>query len=246
MNGLDGIDVLVLAGGLGMRLRSVFPDRPKALAPIAGRPFVDHMISGLAEAGAGRVVLSLGWKAEMVTAHIESVVRPIDVAMVVEPEPLGTGGAVRFAIPHLKGEPVLIVNGDTWLDADFGAFLAAHRACGEPISILCASVDDVSRYGRVDINDRGEVVGFFEKAPGFSGPGAVYGGASLFSRDGLDALARSEGASLERDFFERLPAGAIHGHVSDDARFVDIGTPEGHAAAQGVFLGSSRRYKRAR
>ena len=235
MRGLCGIDVVVLAGGLGTRIRGVLGDTPKVLAPINGRPFLDHLLDHLAELGAGRAVLSLGVGAERVGAHLALHPPPLPVVAVIEPAPLGTGGALRHALASLSGDPVMVMNGDTWLDADFAAFLAEHRRAACAVSLLCVAVDDVSRYGRVDLAADGTVARFTEKAPGPAGPGLINGGALLLSRRALDRLAAGTGASLERDFLGQLPPGWIHGWRAEGAAFIDIGTPDSLAEAGGVL-----------
>ncbi len=237
MAGLDGIDVVVLAGGLGTRIRSVLgDDTPKVLAPVAGRPFLDHLLAYLAGLGAGRVVLSLGHLAQSVLTYLDTVPQPLPVEAVIEPAPLGTGGAVRFVRDRLRGGTVLVLNGDTWLDADFGAFLADHRRAGRGISLLCVTVPDVSRYGRVEAAADGSVARFVEKDPAQQGAGLINGGAYLFDAPALADLARQSGPSLERDFLATLPPGRIHAHVAEGAAFIDIGTPESLAAAASVIV----------
>jgi len=235
MASLEGIDVVVLAGGLGTRLRTVLGDRPKVLAPVGGRPFLDHLLARLAAEGAGRVILSLGHLAKSVLRHLETGHQPLPVLASVEPKPLGTAGAIRFVAARLQGDPVLVMNGDTWLDCDFGAFLTAHRAAGRTASLLCVAVDDVERYGSVEVAADGSLARFVEKDPARSGRGLINGGIYLFSAAALDDLARMPGPSLERDFLGLLPPGSIHAHVAAGAAFIDIGTPESLAAAAAVI-----------
>ena len=231
MAGLDGIDVVVLAGGLGTRIQGVLGDTPKVLAPVGGRPFLDRLLEYLAAQGAGRVILALGHRAEAVVDYLRERPIPLPVLTLVEPRPLGTGGALRFVAPHVRGDPVLVVNGDTWLAADLAAFLAAHRGGGALVSLLCVDVPEIDRYGSVDLDGDGRVVRFVEKDPSRKGPGLVNGGVVLLARS---ALAEITGASLERDFLATLPPGSIQAHVARGAAFIDIGTPESLAAAAGV------------
>ncbi|CAA7618793.1 Nucleoside-diphosphate-sugar pyrophosphorylase [Magnetospirillum sp. LM-5] len=234
MVGLDGIEVVVLAGGLGTRIRGVLGDTPKVLAPINGRPFLDHLLDHLARLGAGRAVLSLGHLADKVTAHLDSNPPPLPVDTIVETEPLGTGGAMRLVTPRLTTDPVMLLNGDTWLEVDFASFLAAHRSHGRLCSILCVEVPDVSRYGRVEIGPDGTLAAFVEKDPAFAGSGWINGGAVLFSKEALALLAGSSGPSIERDFLAALPAGSIHAHLASGT-FIDIGTPDSLAQAPSLL-----------
>lgn len=237
MTGLAAVDVAILAGGLGTRVRDVLKDVPKILAPVGGRTLVDHLVARLAAFGAGRVVFCLGFLADKVVAHLSRMdgVPGVSVEWVIEDRPLGTAGALRLAAPLLRADHVLVMNGDTWLDADLGAFLEDHRRRQGAVSILCVHVDDMSRYGRVELDGAGRVVRFAEKDPADRGPGLINGGVYLFSRAGRALLEASEGPSLERDFLARLAPGEILGFAAPEAAFIDIGTPESLALAATVI-----------
>ncbi|WP_448191812.1 nucleotidyltransferase family protein [Azospirillum sp. sgz301742] len=232
---MSDIDVAVLAGGLGTRIRGVLGDTPKVLAPIAGRAFLGHLLDHLAQYGTKRVVLCLGHLADRVTAWLAQGGHALDVVCEIEPQPLGTAGALRFVRDELKTGAVLVMNGDTFLDADLRAFVAAHRLSGAEASVLCVEVEDAARYGRVDIDAAGRVVRFAEKSPG---RGTVNAGVYLFSAAFLDRLAASDAVSLERDVLERLPPGTLHAVVVH-GRFIDIGTPDSLARAPAVIAGET-------
>src|SRR5260370_29754005 len=112
---LAGVDIVVLAGGLGTRLGTMLPGIPKVMAPVAGRPFLEHLLERLAEQGARRVILALGSRAAAVLSHLETRPFPsLEIVSVVEPEPLGTAGAIGYAWPVLQSSPTMVVNGDTF------------------------------------------------------------------------------------------------------------------------------------
>lgn len=232
---IEGTEIVVLAGGLGTRLRGVLPDAPKVMAPIGGRPFLDHLLLWLRGQGARRVVLGLGYRADVVVRYLEAHTYPgLRVETVVETEPLGTAGAIAFARPLLASDPVLVINGDTFVDADLSAFLAAHRAAGAEASLLAAWVDQPGRYGRLVVDAHDRVVRFEEKDPLAVEPSWINAGFYLFSQTLLDRIARLSHGSLERDVLAALPAGSIH--VSKvRGRFLDIGTPESLGAAEEVL-----------
>ncbi|HXQ40412.1 MAG TPA: nucleotidyltransferase family protein [Candidatus Udaeobacter sp.] len=237
MNGaLAGTDVIVLAGGLGSRIRPVLGDRPKILAPVAGRPFLDHLLRFLARHRARKVVLSLGHLAESVTAYIAGLSPALPVETVIEDRPLGTAGAIGFARRAVASDPVLVLNGDTWLEIDFAAMLAAHRRePGTLATIACVRVPDAGRYGRVELADDGAIRRFSEKE---SGPGKsllINAGIYLLSAGLMDDLARGPARSLEREVFPRLAPGTLCGFVADGRGFIDIGTPESYARAETVM-----------
>jgi NDP-sugar pyrophosphorylase family protein len=225
------VDVAVLAGGLGTRIQGVLGDTPKIMAPINGRCFLDHLITSLESFGARRIVLCLGHLASEVVKYIES--RNAGTAAldyVVEPRPLGTGGALCHALPRLHSADVLVLNGDTWLEIDQCEFLDHHRREAGQITLACASVTDAGRYGRVELDHRGRVIRFVEKDETATGPARINGGAYLFTRSELERLAAANVTSLEQDYLQRLKPGSISAYACD-AAFVDIGTPESLAAA---------------
>jgi NDP-sugar pyrophosphorylase family protein len=232
---LERCDSLVLAGGLGTRIRPVLGDVPKLLAPIGERTYLDFLLEWLACFGARRVVLALGHGAKPILEHLAR--RPqgsLAIDTVVEPSPLGTAGAVRFARAKLATDPVLVLNGDSFVDADLCAFHAAHCASGAPGTILCVEVANAGRYGRVLIDDRQRIGGFHEKDASFLGHAFVSAGVYFLSATLLDGIAAGNASSIERDVFERLPAGSLAAFAGC-FRFIDIGTPETLALAESVL-----------
>ncbi len=232
---LNDIDTVVLAGGLGTRIKDALGDTPKLLAPIGGTPFLDIIVNRLKLAGAGRVILGLGHLADKVISHLDAhPPEAIDIVPMIEPEPLGTAGALRFLAPHIETDPVLVMNGDSFFDSDLCDFVQAHEKSGMTASILCARVEDTTRYGRIKISPEGRVDAFLEKDPDQAGPGVINAGVYLFSGDMMETINAIEGPSLETDVFEALPPGTLGAVVSDGA-FIDIGTPEDLARAAEVL-----------
>jgi mannose-1-phosphate guanylyltransferase len=237
---LSGIDAVVLAGGLGTRIAGVLGQTPKVLAPIGETTFLDLLLRRLAEAGVTRVVLCLGHLAGAVLSHLESrTPKAMTIVPVVEPEPLGTAGALRFALPQLASEPVLVLNGDSVAEVDLTGVVAEHRRSGSEASLVCVEVADARRFGRVAVGADGTVERFVEKDPDARGAALINAGIYCFSRAAFDRLAGTAGPSLERDFLAKLPRAALHAVVRRGA-FIDIGTPESLAGA-GAFFASARR-----
>jgi mannose-1-phosphate guanylyltransferase len=239
---LADIDALILAGGLGSRLAGVLGNLPKVLAPIEGRPFLDFQLDYLASKGMRKVVLSLGHRAEMVLAYLAETKSPLPVETVVEPQPLGTAGAIAFARPAVGSDPVVLLNGDTWLDLDLAAMLAAHRAAqGALATLSCVAVNDTRRYGAVELRADGSIARFVEKDQSSSSGGLVNSGVYLLSAQLLDSLTVATGSSLERDILPHLPAGALRSYIVGQADFFDIGTPESYArAAAHIAAGAAK------
>ena len=232
---LEGLDVAVLAGGQGTRVRHVLGDTPKVLAPIAGRPYLSYLLDWLAGFGAQRIVLCLGHLAEAVVSYLEiALPSGCDLIPVVEPAPLGTAGALRHARPELRSNPVMVINGDSFVDANLCDFLNTHKASSAEASILCTEVEDAGGYGHVEISPGGRIRRFVEKDPVNTGPAQVSTGVYLLSAGLLDRIATGSQRSLEGDVFETLPAESLHSMTGRFA-FIDIGTPESLARASEVL-----------
>ena len=238
---LEDIDVFVIAGGLGTRIQPVLGNVPKLLAPISGRPYLAYLLDWLRRFGAARVVLGLGHQAHAVVDFLkhDAASRDIAIEAVIEPQPLGTAGAVRFARRNLRTDPVLVMNGDSFAGADLCKFLEHHRSAKAKATLLCAEVDDAGRYGRVALDQTGRIHGFVEKDPAFHGVSPVSAGVYLFSAALLDEIAAGDASSLERDVFARAPAGSLDAFTGRFT-FIDIGTPESLALA-GKVIGSDAR-----
>ena len=210
-------------------------DVPKLLAPISGRPFFAYLLDWLRSFGARRIVLALGHQARAVVEYLAA--NPIGAPLIepiIEPEPLGTAGAIRFARRHLRTDPVLVVNGDTLTDADLCGLVARHHQARACATVLCAEVDDASRYGRVVLDPRGHIAHFVEKDASYRGRALINAGSCLISAVLLNSIAAGTAFSLERDVFERLPSGSLAAWPAK-FNFIDIGTPESFALAPTAF-----------
>ena len=156
-------EALVLAGGLGTRLREAVADRPKVLAEVCGRPFLFHLLEGLEAAGVRTVVLCTSFMAQTVRAAVGERFGSMTVRYSVEETPLGTGGAVRLALGQVDGARMLVTNGDSLFRTDLRRFWSWHLARELQASLLLARVDDASRFGRVERNRLGQITRFAEK-----------------------------------------------------------------------------------
>jgi NDP-sugar pyrophosphorylase family protein len=239
---LQALDIFVLAGGLGTRIRPVLGELPKILAPISGRPYLAYLLDWLQRFGARRVVLGLGHGAKAVIDHLDAwpAGGRIELTTMVEPSPLGTAGAIRFARGALRSDPVLIMNGDSFTDADLCAFVDRHSASEAIGTVLCAEVDNAGRYGRVELDRGGYIYGFIEKDAAFHGRAQINAGVYLLSAAMLDDIAAGQAVSLERDVYERLPPGSLAAFAGP-FRFIDIGTPESLALAASVLRAVPRK-----
>lgn len=232
MNGLDKVTAVILAGGLGTRLRPVVSDRPKALADVGGRPFLSYLLDQLAGAGVRRVVLCTGYRGEMVRAAYGDVYRGLRLVHSRESSPLGTGGALGLAVPLLRSNMVLVLNGDSFCGASLQRFWVRHRGSGGAGALVLTRVPDTSRYGRVVC--RGGRVDRFEEKDGQGGPGWVNAGVYLLSRRVVAAIPAGRAVSLEKEVLPGLIAEGLYGYRSR-GRFVDIGTPDTFVAAPHIL-----------
>jgi NDP-sugar pyrophosphorylase family protein len=234
---LKDVDVFVIAGGLGTRMGTVLGNVPKLLAPISGRPYMVYLLDWLRRFGAVRIILGLGHQAQAVVDFLSrngTSCAGLTVETAIEPQPLGTAGAIRFARRHLRSDPVLIMNGDSFAGADLCEFVARHQHVKAKATMLCAEVDDAGRYGRVELDTGGRIRGFIEKDPSFRGRSPVSAGVYLFSAALLDEIAAGSASSLEREVFACAPAGSLDAFTGRFP-FIDIGTPESLALAGHVI-----------
>jgi NDP-sugar pyrophosphorylase family protein len=235
------VDAVVLCGGRGTRLASVVSDRPKPLAPVAGRPFLDLLLDALARGLAPRrVVLASGHLADQIAARYGGAP---GVLLSPEPEPLGTGGALRLAVDRFGLSEVVVCNGDSFVDLDFAGLAARRRAARAAVAMAVVEAPDAGRFGAVDVQED-RVMRFREKRPD-SGPGLVNAGVYAFSAEGLAAIAPGA-SSLERDLFPRLASeGRMAAHLAR-GRFIDIGTPQSYRDSQSTLADDVARLGGAR
>jgi D-glycero-alpha-D-manno-heptose 1-phosphate guanylyltransferase len=226
------LQAIVLAGGLGTRLRSVVADTPKVMAPIAGRPFLEYVLTDLDRHGFRSVILAVGYKKEMVMSHFGDSFLGLSLIYSEERELLGTGGAVRQALALAGTGPCFVLNGDTWVDLDYKEMLDVHLRRHAGLTIALRQVSDVGRFGAVEIED-GRVTKFCEK--GRVGAGFINAGVYLLTSNTFSGYALPTAFSLEREFFapniKTLAPLAFVG----DGQFIDIGVPEEYQRAQEIL-----------
>jgi NDP-sugar pyrophosphorylase family protein len=211
----------------------VLADRPKPLAPVGGRPFIVRLLEQVARAGWSQAVLCTGHMAEAVEEALGEAQAGLPLVYSREPEPLGTGGALRLALPLLESDPVLVLNGDSWAEVDLAVLADEHRRRGAPATLALVEVADAARFGRVRLGADGAVERFEEKAAAHL-PGLINAGIYLLSRRLIEAIPAGRPVSLEREVFPSLVGRGLSGVVFP-GRFIDIGTPESLAEAESFF-----------
>jgi NDP-sugar pyrophosphorylase family protein len=230
---LSELPALVLAGGLGTRLRPVISDLPKVLAEVAGRPFMSHLLDRLMSAGFREVVLCTGYQGERVKAVYGRQYGCLRILYSQEVQPLGTAGALRLALPLFTSDTVLVTNGDSICEGDLGAFVDHHFRRNAAASIMLTYVNDTRRYGRLRIAEDYRIAGFDEKTAS-AGAGFINAGVYLLSRALIAQIPEHRPVSLEREMFPEWMRSAFYGYPAA-GRFLDIGTPEAYASATAVL-----------
>jgi mannose-1-phosphate guanylyltransferase len=233
------MQAIVLVGGEGTRLRPLTATVPKPALTLVDRPFLAYMIEWLARHGVSEVVLACGFLPDVLREALvgEEERAGVRIRYVVEPEPLGTAGAIRFAADALGGEledRFLALNGDVLTDLDLTALLRAHAERDARATIALHPVEDSSAFGLVHSGPEGEVLQFLEKT-GEAAPGEVNAGMYVLERSALDLIPPGESVSIERDVFPRLVGDGLHGLLLE-GYWVDIGTPERYLEASWDIL----------
>ena len=218
------MEAIILAGGLGTRLRGVIGEIPKCMAPVDGKPFLQYQLEWLSRFDVGHVVLSVGYLREQVMDFVNAREWPFKVTYAIEKEPLGTGGGIRLALSKCKGNKVFVLNGDTFYNVDLKALNFTA-----PVTLALKPMKDFDRYGAVDWD--GDLVNAFREKQ-HCAEGLINGGIYAIDRSQLDMSLFPKNFSFERDVLEPLANyGLVAGEVQE-GYFIDIGVPEDYARAQ--------------
>lgn len=234
---LENLDAVILAGGLGTRLRTVVSDTPKCLAKVDEFPFLTYKIMQLQEAGVRRVILCVGYMAEQIEAYFkDNPISGVTLVYAHEKELLGTAGAFKNAEPFIESEHFIALNGDVYLDINYRAFVAHHYETMSVATLALVRVDDPSRYGLVLFNNEFEIQAFLEKADNrpeneFMTGYYINAGTYCLHRSLLERIPEGQPCSIEREVFPALVGDRFYAYPLE-AYFIDIGTPESFAQIQ--------------
>lgn len=223
------MEAMVLAGGLGTRLVTRVSGLPKAMAPVAGRPFLEILLNQLKRNGCTRVLLSVGHLHQVIRDHFGDSFRGMALEYSIEETPLGTGGAIRRTLALAREDAVLVLNGDTFLDADYAAMVRFHRAEGAVMTMAVVRQPDIARYGGVVVQD-GRIAGFEEK--GRTGSGWINAGAYVLNRNFAWPADLGEKFSLEKELLAPHIGELAPAAFQVSGFFLDIGVPEDYDRAQ--------------
>jgi D-glycero-alpha-D-manno-heptose 1-phosphate guanylyltransferase len=224
-----GLTAIILAGGLGTRLRSAVAEVPKCLAPVAGKPFLAHVIAHLERCGVTSLVIAAGYRHELVKEFIEGTYPGLDIRIHVERDLLGTGGAIRECCRLTESKHVLVVNGDTLFRFKTLSLLNLHRMHDADCTICLKPMQNFDRYGSVALDTDGRITRFSEKS--FCERGLINAGVYCLDREKFCRMAFPDKFSFEQDYLSaHIRDKAFFGDVQD-AYFIDIGIPEDYARA---------------
>lgn len=226
-------DVIILAGGLGTRLKSVVADVPKPMAPVAGKPFMEYILQKLPIANVNQIILSVGYKYEKIEEHYGKEYHGVPIVYSIEEEPLGTGGGIKLAMAKATSDNCLIVNGDTLFDVDFEQFWQIHNQLSNDITLALKQVEYPDRYGTV-LLEKNRIIRFSEKQEGLK-TGLINGGLYWIKTALISTMPASEKFSFETEFLEKQVNTLKMGGYIDSSLFIDIGIPKDYEHAQHLF-----------
>ena len=235
------MEAIILAGGLGSRLKAVVPEVPKPMAPINGRPFLEYLLDYWANQGVNRFILSVGYKREIIVAYFGEHYKGAQMSYAVEDQPRGTGGGLLLALERLhQPDPFLVINGDTFFEVDLASMRRYHEEKQAEVTIALRDVESNNRYARVVVNDAGRITSFDSRAC-TSGRTLINGGVYLAQRSAFGGIAStsSDPVSIEDQLYPSMLAASrrLFGYRSR-GKFIDIGIPEDYQRAASVLPGA--------
>ena len=224
------MQAIILAGGAGTRLQGVVRDVPKPMADINGKPFICYLLDYLAAYDVRKILLSVGYRYEIIRDYFGSQYKDMDIRYVIEDKPLGTGGALKKALMVAEGEEFMVLNGDTFFNLDLKKMIDFHHAEDSILTIAVKPMRDFDRYGTVNIKDS-RIVGLEEKT--FRHFGYINGGVYAMKKTISGFFDQDKDAfSFEVDFLhKKINNIRPFAFISDDY-FIDIGIPDDYKKAQ--------------
>jgi D-glycero-alpha-D-manno-heptose 1-phosphate guanylyltransferase len=223
-------EAIILAGGLGTRLRSEVSDLPKCMAPVKGKPFLHYVIEYCKGEGIERFVFSLGYKFETVAEYLQIEQKYLSYSCCIENEPLGTGGAIMKACGYANDKTVAILNGDTLYKANLQMVYKLHSVNESDCTLALKPMKNFDRYGVVEIDEKGIVKQFKEKQ--YYEEGLINGGIYLLNKKSFMEEVFPEKFSFEKDYLEEFAGKRRFFGLKQEGYFIDIGIPEDYRRAQ--------------
>jgi len=227
-------EAIILAGGFGTRLQPIVADLPKSMALINGRPFLEYLLDYAILQGIGKVVLSVGYKRDLIINHFGDQYKSVDIDYAIEEEPLGTGGGIRLAFWKVTGKRAIILNGDSIFRVDYRDMVSHHLKTRADATLALRKMDNTGRYGRVVIGRNNRIVGFIEKGEK-TGPGFINGGVYVIEKDFLMEPGFRGRFSIENECFGLLFKESKFFGYPSEGYFLDIGIPDDYKKAGHEF-----------
>ena len=223
-------EVIILAGGLGTRLRSALPDLPKCMAPVNGKPFIGYVIDYFQQQGINKFILSLGYKSEFIVEYLDSSYQSTEFQYCIEEEPLGTGGAIKLACSKTMTSNVLVTNGDTLFKISLEKLSDFHLSQGADCTLSLKPMHHFDRYGVVELTKNERIASFKEKQ--FYESGLINGGLYALNIKAFMKEIFPVKFSFEKEYLESLFQQRNMYGLLQDEYFIDIGIPEDYKRAQ--------------
>ena len=223
-------EAIILAGGLGTRLRESVPDLPKCMAPVAGRPFLSYVIDHLRMQGIQHFIFSLGYKSEIIEKWLKTEYATLQYEIVIEEEPLGTGGAIQFALQKANTNNILIANGDTLFKVNVPELFDLHQRSNAECTLSLKPMKSFDRYGVVEIASNGKIISFKEKK--YYEEGLINGGIYLLNKAKFLQHSFPTKFSFEQDYLEKFFESKAFYGCKQEGYFIDIGIPADFERAQ--------------
>lgn len=227
------ISVTILAGGLGTRLQPTVSGIPKVLAEVRGHPFLEYVLNQLNNSHFKKAVLCTGYLSEQIEKTFGNRYKNLHLLYSTERSALGTAGSLRYALPQLSSETILVMNGDSFCEVDFKKFWQFHVDHKSKATIVLSEVSDTSRFGKVKFNIDNSIIGFQEKQAG-GGAGFVNAGIYLINKAFIAKIPQGKQISIEKDIFPNWIGKGFYGYM-DNHNFIDIGTSEDYTQAEKFF-----------
>ena len=221
---IENVECIILAGGLGTRLRSEVPNLPKCMAPVSGKPFLEYLINHLLQQGISHFVFSLGYMYEAIEEFLKQAYPTLSYKIVIEQDPLGTGGAIVLACKEANSENVIVMNGDTMFKVNISELINYHINNNAECTLSLKPMNDFDRYGVVEINKDGYIQSFKEKK--YYKSGLINGGVYTINRISFLSIDFPEKFSFEKDYLEKYYSSNKMTGLVQDEYFIDIGIPE--------------------
>ena len=227
------MECIVLAGGLGTRLRSSIGDYPKCMAPVNDRPFLYYIFNYLERQRCNSVILSLGYRHEVVTDWLQTQQPSFHIKYVIEDTPLGTGGGIQLALKETVNENITVLNGDTLFHADLSELMLLHTQHASATTLALKKMQRFDRYGTVQTDDKDCIIAFEEKR--YKDTGWINGGIYAISKPAYLSKNLPQKHSFEKDYLEAFVQQHAFYGMHSQGYFIDIGIPEDYNRAQHDF-----------